>query len=883
MDADHPQRIGPYRIEERLGAGGMGTVYRAYDERLRRRVALKQIHPERARRPGARERFLREARAVARLNHPALVHLHDILETDDGDWIVMELVEGPSLARLLKAGPLDPDRALRLARDVAGGLAAAHAAGILHRDLKTENVVVTRDGRAKLLDFGLAVHVEAMEEQTWGDDTLNDETRDDETLGDPVLTGAGRIVGTPRAMSPEQARGHQVDHRSDLFSLGVFLYEMMAGCSPFLGPGPAETLARVCHEEQDPACEHAPDVPRELSDLIDRLLRKEPEARPASAVEVVEALEEVARDRPSEELATSAPAVQEPAVPELVTVGQREPFQFRGERRQLTLLCCELTGASLDPEDLFEVLRPFQAVVNEAIERYEGHLRDVQGHRFVALFGYPRSHEDNARRAVLTALQIVERIEPIVQGFKVRAGIHTGPAVILHRVTGEHLTLGATLDLATALQERAEPGRVLVSSLTRRLVAGFFEDEAVDAEDGAADAENRVEAFRVVAARNVHNRVEASEDLTPFVGRERELALLAGRFALAREEGVGQAVLMTGVAGVGKSRLLHELRERLGEAEPRWVSGHGSPYARNVPLQPIGGFLRDLLEVDGNASGEQQLARLEDGLTEHQLPPEEMMSLFATHLGLPGGKDMDLFQLRRETLEAVPALFQEVAERRPLVVAFEDLHRADPITLELIGRMVDGIAAAALLLVLTSRPGFRLPWERRAKMTQLRLAPLDRGEIDQLIGSLAAGDELPDEIRERIIERADGVPLFAEELVWEAWAVKQPEDDAVPATLRDLLAARLDRLGSARDVALLAAGLGREVSREELAAVGGLAGASLGQDLDRLVAAEILAQPSGTICRFEHNLVREVAIESFLLEDQKSLSRSCGGMISSPF
>lgn len=858
-----PEQIGPYRIEERLGAGGMGTVYRAYDERLRRRVALKQIHPERARRPGARERFLREARAVARLNHPALVHLHDIVETDDGDWIVMELVEGPSLARLLEAGALDPDRALLLGREVAGGLAAAHAAGILHRDLKAENVVVTRDGRAKVLDFGLAARVE-----TNGDESGEEETWDGEADGAVTAEGGVRIAGTPRAMSPEQARGLEVDARSDLFSLGVLLYEMTTGRSPFLGPGTAQTLARICHEEPDPVREHAPDAPKELAGLIDRLLQKEPSARPASAAEVVETLDGLVRDARGEEPAPPAPAVPPPAASEPAPEAERRPFQFHGERRQLTLLCCELTGASLDPEALFEVLPPFQAIVSEAIERYEGHLRAVQGHRLVACFGYPRSHEDNARRAVLAALEVAERTTQVTRGFKARAGVHTGPAVILSRESGEHLALGQTLDLATALQERAEPGSVLVSGLTRKLVAGFFEERAADAEGG-------VEAFRVVAPRDVHERVAASETLAPFVGRERELALLAGRFELARE-GVGQAVLITGEAGIGKSRLLFELRDRLLEADPRWISGYGSPYAKNLPLHPVGGLLRRLLDIDQKASAERQLARLEEALGEHDFPPEETMPLlFAALLGLPGGGDMDLYRLRRETLEAVPALLQEAAERRPLVVAFEDLQRADPTSLELVGRMIDQVAMASVLLILTCRPGFRPPWGHRAQLTQLRLAPLDGGEIDRIIGSPAAGEELPAEVRERIAERAGGVPLFAEELAREALATERPEDEAVPATLQDLLAVRLDRLGSARDVARIVAGLGSEVSRQRLAAVAALDDASLDDVLDRLSAAGVFAQPGDTVCRFAQELVRDATAASLLAQDKQVLrSRS---------
>lgn len=266
-------KIGPYRLEERLGAGGMGEVYRAYDERLDRQVALKHILPEAARSTHARARFIREARSVAQLNHPSIVQIHDLLETDDGDWLVMELVEGEPLYRLL---PLDLDRALRLARQIAEGLSAAHARGIIHRDLKVENVIVTADGAAKILDFGLAKPVLAAER-------------------DPAISDDGQVVGTPRAMSPEQAQGRAVDLRSDLFSFGVLLYEMTTGASPFAGPGPAQILRRICTARQTPACELAPQISRELSDLIDHLLEKDPAHRPRTSSEVASVLRNVTR------------------------------------------------------------------------------------------------------------------------------------------------------------------------------------------------------------------------------------------------------------------------------------------------------------------------------------------------------------------------------------------------------------------------------------------------------------------------------------------------------------------------------------------------------------------------------------------------------------
>lgn len=264
-----PERLGPYRIEQHLGQGGMGAVYAAWDERLERRVAVKLIRPESAESPAVRERFRREARAAAALNHPAVVQVYDVLAAEHGDAIVMEYVAGRTLAELLRTSAPSRDVALALAAQIADGLAAAHAQGIVHRDLKTENVMVTPAGRAKVLDFGLARREQA---------------------GNGTTTG---VMGTYRAMSPEQARALPVDHRSDLFSFGTLLYELFAGRSPFAAASPLETLTNVCAHTPPPLHEVDPALPRPLSALVEGLLQKEPGRRPQDTAAVADTLHEL--------------------------------------------------------------------------------------------------------------------------------------------------------------------------------------------------------------------------------------------------------------------------------------------------------------------------------------------------------------------------------------------------------------------------------------------------------------------------------------------------------------------------------------------------------------------------------------------------------------
>ncbi len=322
-------RVGPYRLEGEIGAGGMGDVYRAIDERLGRAVAIKCLQE-----PFARERFRREAQAIARLSHPAIVRVFDLIEDDTGGWIVMELVEGRQLSSLIADDPLDLEAALPIFADLAEALVEAHGKGILHRDLKTENVMVTPAGRAKLLDFGLARWLEQ----------------------DHKVTLDGQIIGTPHAMSPEQAMSLDLDHRSDLFSLGTLFYEALTGNRPFCGSGIVDTIRKICVEPHRPCHELSQGIPRQLSELIDRMLEKEPERRPRTANVVARAIHRLAGSKRAEpELGATR------AMPPAPRAGRSEPrLAPSGERRTITVVHCQLVSfnsrlAALDPEEVLEV------------------------------------------------------------------------------------------------------------------------------------------------------------------------------------------------------------------------------------------------------------------------------------------------------------------------------------------------------------------------------------------------------------------------------------------------------------------------------------------------------------------------------------------------
>jgi serine/threonine protein kinase len=275
-----PVELGPFRLDTVLGRGGMGEVFLAWDSRLERQVAIKKIRKEAALNAVNRERLHREARAGARLSHPSIVHVFEIVELDGCDWIVMELVDGPTVGQLTRQGPLDIRRALKIAVQVAEGLAEAHGKGVLHRDLKPENVMISSGGRAKILDFGLA---KGLENLGAGEAAAREET----------LTLLGEVMGTCRSMSPEQAKGLDLDGRSDLFSLGILLYEMATGIAPFRAPSAMGSLNLVCTHRQPSARTLNPAVPKVVADYVDRLMSKDREHRPGSAAQVVADLQEI--------------------------------------------------------------------------------------------------------------------------------------------------------------------------------------------------------------------------------------------------------------------------------------------------------------------------------------------------------------------------------------------------------------------------------------------------------------------------------------------------------------------------------------------------------------------------------------------------------------
>jgi class 3 adenylate cyclase/predicted ATPase len=589
-----------------------------------------------------------------------------------------------------------------------------------------------------------------------------------------------------------------------------------------------------------------------------------------------------------------------PAQSEAAPVGPATPD---AERCQLTVMFCDLVDSTrlasqLDPEDLREVVRAYQETCAKVIARFEGHIAQYLGDGLLVYFGYPLAHEDDAQRAVRTGLGIVEAMRGLntrleqEQGvhLAVRLGIHTG-LVVVGEVGGgtrqEQLALGETPNLAARLQGIAAPNTLVVSAATLQLLGSFFTYQSLGTSvlKGLAQP---VEVYQVLHESMARSRLEAagSIGLTPLVGREQEVGLLRERWAQVKD-GMGQVVLLSGEAGIGKSRLVQVLKEQVATEPQAWLTPcQCSPYHQNTALYPLIDLLeRVVLRFDREESPQQKLRKLEGHLVQYGFSLAEAVPLHAALLSIPLTADyapltMSPEQHKQKILQALLTTLLRIAAQQPVLFVMEDLHWVDPSTLEFLSLLVDQGPTARILALLTFRPDFSPPWTGRAHLTQVTLPRLPRRHAAEMAGRVAHSKTLPAEVMEQVVARTDGVPLFVEELtkmVLESGLLQEQEERyeltgplpplAIPTTLHDSLMARLDRLATVKAMAQLGATLGREFSYALLQAVSPWDEGTLRRGLQHLVEAEFLYQqglPPEATYLFKHALIQETAYQSLL-------------------
>ena len=561
------------------------------------------------------------------------------------------------------------------------------------------------------------------------------------------------------------------------------------------------------------------------------------------------------------ELTPAAPAKPVPAS------GVEPKTQDTAERRQVTVMFSDLVGstalsARMDPEDLREVISAYQKCVAETVGRFGAFVAKYMGDGVLVYFGYPQAHEDDAERAVRAGLELIAAVARLKTraSLQTRVGIATGLVVVGDLIGSgeaqERGIVGETPNLAARLQGIAEPNTVVIAEGTRKLLGSLFELKDLGAKDLKGIA-GPVRAWAALRASSAEGRFEAlhASGLTALVGREEELELLLRRWSRAKS-GEGQVVLLSGEAGIGKSRLTAALLERLASEPHTRLRYFCSPQHTDSVLYPIIGQMERAAELTHNDTAQVKLDKL-DALLAQTSTSKQDAALFAEMLSLPNdgrypAPELSPPQRRQRTLEALTAQLERLATQKPVLMIVEDAHWVDPTSLEVFGRTVERIKTLSALLIVTFRPEFSAPWVGQSHVMSLTLNRLGEREAVAIIAHLVGNKELTADVMVEIVERTDGIPLFVEEMtkaVLEAesgsearrtvGAVPSPAL-AVPASLHASLMARLDRLGPAKEVAQIGAAIGREFSHALLAAVVRKPEAELASALDRLIAAGLL-------------------------------------------
>jgi class 3 adenylate cyclase/predicted ATPase len=588
------------------------------------------------------------------------------------------------------------------------------------------------------------------------------------------------------------------------------------------------------------------------------------------------------------------------------------PAWDAAERRQVTLMFSDLVGstalaARMDPEDLREVISAYQKSVAETVRRFGGFVAKYLGDGVLIYFGYPQAHEDDAERAVLAALELIGAVGALKTHaqLQTRVGVATG-LVVVGDLTGsgeaqERGIVGETPNLAARLQGIAEPNMVVIAEGTRKLLGNLFELQDL----GPTDLRGigQVRAWAALRRASVESRFEAmhASGVTELVGREEELELLLRRWSRAKA-GEGQVVLISGEAGIGKSRLTAALLERLGAEPHTRLRYFCSPQHTDSAFFPIISQFERAARLARDDLQQLKLDKL-DALLAQSSTSANDAALLAEMLSLPNdgrypALDMAPDQRRQKTLEALVSQTEALARQNPILMIFEDAHWSDPTSLEVFGRVVDRIPTLRMLLLVTFRPEFEAPWVGQPHVTALTINRLAQRDVVAMIERVIGNNVIPALLRQDIIERTDGIPLFVEEMtkaVLEAESEGEARRTAasvpapartVPASLHGSLMTRLDRLGAAKEVAQIGAAIGREFSHALLVGVAGKPEAELGSALDRLIVAGLLFRqgvaPHATYL-FKHALVQDAAYGTLLREPRRTLHARIAEVLENQF
>jgi serine/threonine protein kinase/tetratricopeptide (TPR) repeat protein len=821
------QTISHYKILEKLGGGGMGVVYKAQDLKLDRLVALKFLLPELTSDSDAKQRFVQEAQAASSMQHTNICTIHEIDETGEGEtFICMDYYQGKTLSSLLDQGSPPIHKAVHIAKQIVQGMVRAHDGGITHRDIKPSNIMVTNHGEVKILDFGLA----KLAKKDRGIDS-------------------GKMVGTIAYMSPEQIRGEEIGPASDIWSIGAVLYETLVSKAAFSGEYESVLLYKILNENPTPLEELRPEVPKDLRDIVEKCLRKNPEHRYQHARNILFSLEKLER---SAEPTGEADGVE---------LKRREKGETELKQVTVMFLRLETYDDMLEAFGLEEsalIMSKCFSAFSKIVLKYGGVIDKTTERTLVAIFGVPVAIEDAPRRAVNASIALrncasdLARQENLVVPIRPVIGISTGPIianVLALGGGGSFSVFGQTGDLAQGMAAIAKEGQILVGPLAYRYTKEEFEYLPLDPTT-LRDRKEPIQIFELLSATERVYRSQSGADrkiYSRMIGRDGELSTLKSS-VLKVINGQGSIVNVIGEAGIGKSRLVSELLEKDELGNVISLTGRALSIGSNLSFHPLVDLLRNWAGIE-DADSPFVSARKLESMIESTYPDgtAEVFPFIASLLGLRlSGKHKERMKgvegeaLERLILKSLRELLERLASINPVLFVIEDLHWADISTISFLEVLFRLAQHHRILFVNVFRPGYEKTGERildhivkkfDGLHSEIYLEPLSDKHCQDLIQDLLNIKGLPTHVNSIIIDKAEGNPFFIEEVARSFidngvvaienghFAITDKIDSvSIPASINDLIIARVDKLDEqTKSLLKLASVIGRNFFHRILA------------------------------------------------------------------